>query len=144
MWKVGEMSPASRGVFYPGYPRGGGGGGRSPGQHTPPPSGAWAAFVAQRIPEIFMLAHPEWIPAVPWALANWVRGSFKLTGNCKTKNRQFHKTNVLIALLKCLGFGRVCVFAVLELRYIRFSSWSAKVELPVACTLVCFSRQLCP
>lgn len=83
-------------------------GGGSPGQRTPPPSGAWAAFVAQRIPEIFMLAHPEWIPAVPWALANWVRGSFKLTGNCKTKNRQFQETNILIALLKCLGIGRVC------------------------------------
>lgn len=82
--------------------------GRVPRPAPAPPSGACAAFVVPRIPEIFMLAHPEWIPAVPWALANWVRGSFKLTGNCKTKNRQFQKTNVLIALLKCLGIGRVC------------------------------------
>lgn len=76
----------------------GGGGGGSPVRRTPPPSGAWAAFVAQRIPEIFMLAHPEWIPAMPWALASWVRGSFKLTGNCETKEQAVPEDKCLIAL----------------------------------------------
>lgn len=82
--------------------------GGSPDGRTPPAAGAWAAFVTHRIPEIFVLAHPEWIPAVPRALANWVRGSFKLTGNCKTKEQAVPGAKCLIALLKCLGIGLVC------------------------------------
>lgn len=72
------------------------------GRGAGPPSSArprrWVAFVAQRIPEIFMLAHPEWIPAMPWALASWVRGSFKLTGNCETKEQAVPEDKCLIAL----------------------------------------------
>lgn len=55
-----------------------------------------------------LLAHPEWIPAVPWALANWVRGSFKLTGNCKTKKQAVPGANCSIALLQCFLIGLVC------------------------------------
>lgn len=40
--------------------------------------GVGAAFVLGEIPPVFLLAHPERIPAVPWAVANWVRGSFEL------------------------------------------------------------------
>lgn len=106
------MSPMNQGFCLPGFFPLRRGGCRvsvspPPPRRTPPTAEAGAAFVTHRIPEIFMLAHPEWIPAVPWALANWVRGSFKLTGNCKTKEQAVPGTKCLIALLKCLGIGLV-------------------------------------
>lgn len=103
----GRVVTGESGVCLPGLFLGGGGGG-SPGRRTPPPSGAWAAFVAHRIPEIVMLAHPEWIPAVPWALANWVRGSFKLTGNPETKEQAVPEDKCFNCSVKVPWHRRVC------------------------------------
>jgi len=67
----------NRGVCLPGLrpPRQG----RDPvGAEPSGDGGVGAAFVLGEIPPVFLLAHPERIPAVPWAVANWVRGSFEL------------------------------------------------------------------
>lgn len=85
------MSAMNQGCCLPVFsPLGRGG---PPGGRTPLTAAVWAAFVTLGIPEIFTLAHPEWIPAVSRALAKWVGEVSSSQGTVRKKEQEFQESN---------------------------------------------------